>query len=344
MVVVMCPGVTDAEVDAVVSRVETAGGSAFVSRGEVRTIIGLVGDADRFRELNLRRMRGVADVHQISAPYKLVSREHHPRRSTVYVGEARVPFGPDTFTFVAGPCAVESAQQALESAQLAKAAGAAVLRGGAFKLARSPYSFQGLGLQGLEILTQVRAATGLPVVTEVVDVSAVDVVAEHADMLEIGGPNMTNVALLQAVGATDTPVLLRRGVQASVEEWLMAAEYVAQRGNLDIVLCEHGIRTFETATPLTLDLSAVPVVQAASHLPVIVDPSHALGRCELVLPLARAAIAVGADGMTVDVHPAPEKALCDGAQSLDGTALRRLAAALRQLPPLLERTSVAPNP
>jgi 3-deoxy-7-phosphoheptulonate synthase len=344
MVVVMRPGVTDDDVDAVVSRIETVGGSAFVSRGELRTIIGLVGDPDRFRELNLRSMHGVADVHQISAPYKLVSREHHAARSTVYVGAARVPIGPDTFTFVAGPCAVESLQQTLESAHLARAAGATLLRGGAFKPRTSPYAFQGLGVHGLEILAQVRDATGLPVVTEVVDVSDLDVVAEHADMLQIGSHNMSNVALLQAVGSTDKPVLLKRGMQASVEEWLMAAEYVAQRGNLDIVLCERGIRTFETATPFTLDLAAVPVVQTASHLPVVVDPSHAPGRWELVLPLARAAIAVGADGVMVDVHPDPEQALCDGPQALDGNALRRLASAVRQLPPLLDRTPATPQP
>lgn len=341
MVVVMCRDATDNEVDAVVSRVETAGGEAFVSRGVVRTIIGLVGDPDRFKELNLRSMRGVADVHQISAPYQLVSREHHADRSTVYVGQARVPIGPGTFTFIAGPCAVESLQQTLEAAHLAKAAGATVLRGGAFKPRTSPYSFQGLGVEGLEILAQARAATELPVVTEVVDVSDVEVVAEHADMLQIGSRSMTNVRLLQAVGSIGTPVLIERGVQSSVDEWLMAAEYVAQRGNLNIVLCERGIRTFETSTPYTLDLSAVPVVQGVSHLPVIADPSHALDQWKVVLPLARAAIAVGADGVVVDVHPDPEQALCDGPQSLDGPALRQLASAVRQLPPLVDRAPAA---
>jgi len=344
MVVVMAPDATDAEIEAVVARVEEVGGVAFVSRGILRTIIGLVGDIEQFWGLNLRGMRGVADVHRISDPYKLVSRQHHPERSTVYVGATRVPVGPDTFTFIAGPCAVESMQQTLESAHMAKAAGATLLRGGAFKPRTSPYAFQGLGVEGLKILAKVRAATGLPVVTEVVDVADVEVVAEHADMLQIGTRNMANFALLQAAGSAGKPVLLKRGMQSTIEEWLMAAEYVAQRGNLDIVLCERGIRTFESATRYTLDLSAVPVVQTASHLPVIVDPSHAAGRRDLVVPLARAAIGVGADGVMVDVHPDPDQALCDGPQALAGTELRALASAVRQLPPLLDRRPAAPAP
>jgi 3-deoxy-7-phosphoheptulonate synthase len=343
MVVVMQPDATPADIDAVVDRVESAGGSAFVSRGVVRTIIGLVGDVDRFRELNLRSLRGVADVHRISDPYKLVSRQHHESRSTVYVGEARVPIGPDTFTLIAGPCAVEGERQTLESAQMAKAAGATLLRGGAFKPRTSPYAFQGLGVEGLKILADVRDSVGLPVVTEVVDATDVDLVAEYADMLQVGTRNMANFALLQAIGQSGKPVLLKRGMQSTIEEWLMAAEYIAQRGNLDIVLCERGIRTFETATRNTLDISAVPVAQTASHLPVIVDPSHAAGLRELVVPLSRAAIAVGADGVIVDVHPSPEDALCDGPQALSGSELRALASAVRQLPPLVGRTATLPN-
>ena len=245
-----------------------------------------------------------------------------------------MPIGPETFTFIAGPCAVESRDQTLEAAQMAKGAGATLLRGGAFKPRTSPYAFQGLGVEGLEILADVGAATGLPVVTEVVDARDVAVVAEHADMLQIGTRNMANVGLLQAVGTCGKPVLLKRGMNATIEEWLMAAEYVAQRGNLDIVLCERGIRTFETAYRNTLDISAVPAVQATSHLPVVVDPSHAAGRKDLVVPLARAAIAVGADGVLVDVHPHPELALCDGPQALDGSELRELATAVRRLPPV----------
>ena len=336
----MAPGATDEDIAAVVARVEEVGGEAFVSRGLVRTIIGLVGDIESFHHLNLRRLRGVADVHRISDPYKLVSRQHHPERSTVWVGppEHQVPIGPDTFTFIAGPCAVESHEQTYEAAVMARGAGAALLRGGAYKPRTSPYAFQGLGVAALEILADVRTATGLPIVTEVVDARDVPVVAEHADMIQVGSRSMANFALLQAVGEAGKPVLLKRGMTATVEEWLMAAEYIAQRGNLDVVLCERGIRTFETATRNTLDISAVPVVQATSHLPVIVDPSHAAGRRDLVVPLTRAAIAVGGDGVIVDVHPQPEVALCDGPQSLEGSDLRELAQVVRRLPKAVGRS------
>jgi 3-deoxy-7-phosphoheptulonate synthase len=339
MVVVMAPGATDEQIAHVTERVESVGGQAFVSRGVVRTIIGLVGDIDSFHGLNLRSMPGVADVHRISDPFKLVSRQHHPERSTVWVGRPghEVPIGPETFTFIAGPCAVETPTQTLEAAEMARAAGATLLRGGAFKPRTSPYAFQGLGMRGLEILADVRETTGLPVVTEVVDARDVAVVAEYADMLQIGTRNMANFGLLQAVGEAGKPVLLKRGMTATIEEWLMAAEYVAQRGNLDVVLCERGIRTFEPTTRNTLDISAVPVVQSTSHLPVIVDPSHAGGRRDLVVPLSRAAIGVGADGVIVDVHPDPEHALCDGPQALLGADLRALAQAVRQLPPAVGR-------
>ena len=339
MVVVMSPDATEEQISHVTERVESVGGQAFVSRGVVRTIIGLVGDLDSFHGLNLRTMAGVADVHRISDPFKLVSRQHHAERSTVWVGSGpQVPIGPETFTFIAGPCAVETAQQTLEAAEMAKAAGATLLRGGAFKPRTSPYAFQGLGLKGLEILVDVREVTGMPIVTEVVDARDVAAVAEHADMLQIGTRNMANFGLLQAVGEAGKPVLLKRGMTATIEEWLMAAEYVAQRGNLDVVLCERGIRTFEPTTRNTLDISAVPVVQSISHLPIIVDPSHAGGRKDLVVPLSRAAIGVGADGIIVDVHPDPETALCDGPQALLGTELRELAQACRQMPPLVGRT------
>ena len=342
MVVVMTPDATDADIAHVVERVESVGGEAFVSRGVVRTIIGLVGDIDSFHGLNLRSLPGVADVHRISDPYKLVSRQHHRERSTVWVGrDKQVPIGPDTFTFIAGPCAVETAQQTLDAAEMAQAAGATLLRGGAFKPRTSPYAFQGLGLEGLKILSSVSERTGMPVVTEVVDARDVAMVAEHADMLQVGTRNMANFGLLQAVGESGKPVLLKRGMTATIEEWLMAAEYIAQRGNLDIVLCERGIRTFERATRNTLDISAVPVVQATSHLPIIVDPSHAAGRRDLVVPLSRAAVAVGADGVIVDVHPDPENALCDGPQAVLGNDLRALAQAMRQLPPAVGRVDAS---
>ncbi len=339
MVVVMLPGAAPSDVDGVVARVEGAGGSAFVSRGVERTIIGLVGDIAHFQTLNLRAMPGVGEVVRVSKPYKLVSREHHPQATTVTVGsgERAVRIGPEQFVLVAGPCAVESREQTFAAAEMAQAAGATVLRGGAYKPRTSPYAFQGLGVEGLEILCEARERTGMPVVTEVVDAATVPVVAEHADMLQIGTRNMQNFALLQAVGVCGKPVMLKRGLTATYEEWLMAAEYVAQRGNLDIVLCERGVRSFEPAIRNMLDVSAVPMVRSLSHLPVVVDPSHAAGRRDLVVPLTRAAIAVGADAVMVDVHADPTAALCDGPQALYGDELEALAAACRHLPPVVGR-------
>ena len=242
-----------------------------------------------------------------------------------------MPIGPDTLTVIAGPCAVETPEQTLAAARMARAAGASLLRGGAFKPRSSPYAFQGLGEVGLKILAEVREETGLPIVTEVIDQRDVELVTKYADMLQVGTRNMQNFPLLQAVGAAGKPVMLKRGMSATIEEWLMAAEYIAQRGNLDIVLCERGIRTFENATRNTLDISAVPVAQRLSHLPVIVDPSHSGGRRDLVLPLSRAAIAVGADGIIVDVHPHPEI-----------RALRRPAGAHRVRPPRTGFRGAAP--
>ncbi|MFI7442182.1 3-deoxy-7-phosphoheptulonate synthase [Nonomuraea indica] len=339
MVIVMGPEATGEDLASIVTVVQSAGVEAFVSKGVQRTIVGLVGDVTQLDAAALRGMRGVGDVMRVSAPYKLVSRDNHPDRSTVRVGG--VPIGPATVTLIAGPCAVETPQQTLEAALMAKAAGATLLRGGAFKPRTSPYAFQGLGEEGLRILADVREETGLPIVTEVVDAQDVELVASYADMLQVGTRNAQNFALLQAVGAAGKPVMLKRGMNATIEEWLMAAEYIAQRGNLDIVLCERGIRTFETATRNTLDVSAVPVAQRLSHLPVIVDPSHSGGRRDLVLPLTRAAIAVGADGVIIDVHPQPELALCDGPQALVDGDLEELAGVLRELPPLLGKAAAA---
>jgi 3-deoxy-7-phosphoheptulonate synthase len=323
MVIVMTLEATVDDIAAVVDKVRVAGGDAFVSRGLNRTIVGLVGDIEQFNSLNLRGMSGVADVVHISVPYKLVSREHHHDRSTVHVGD--VPIGPSTVTLIAGPCAVEDYDQTFEAALIAQSAGATVLRGGAYKPRTSPYAFQGLGEKGLRILAEVGERTGMPVVTEVVSADDIAAVTAHADMLQVGTRNMQNFSLLQALGACNKPVLLKRGMSSTIEEWLMAAEYVAQRGNLDIVLCERGIRTFEPATRNTLDISAVAVVQQLSHLPVIVDPSHSGGHRDLVLPLTRAAIACGADGVIIDVHPRPEMALCDGPQALKAEDLPMLA-------------------
>ena len=336
MVVVMSPEASQEDVDSVVNLVRAAGGEAFVSRGVSRTIVGLVGDVEQFGTLNLQGMPGVSDVVRISVPYKLVSREHHRDRSVISV--RGVPIGPDTLTVIAGPCAVETPEQTLEAARMARAGGASLLRGGAFKPRTSPYAFQGLGEDGLKILADVRSETGLPIVTEVIAAADVNLVSEYADMLQVGTRNMQNFPLLQAVGGAGRPVMLKRGMNATIEEWLMAAEYIAQRGNLDIVLCERGIRTFETATRNTLDISAIPVAQRLSHLPVIVDPSHSGGRRDLVLPLSRAAIAVGADGIIIDVHPHPETALCDGAQALVAADMRELASVAVNLPPLVGRT------
>jgi 3-deoxy-7-phosphoheptulonate synthase len=344
MVIVMAKNASPVEIQAVVDRVRLVGGEAFVSRGINRVIIGLVGDINQFATLNLLGMAGVGQVKRISAKYKLVSREHYTERSVVEV--RGVPIGPDTVTLIAGPCAVETPDQTLAAARMAQAAGARLLRGGAFKPRSSPYAFQGLGERGLRILADVREETGLPIVTEVVSTVDVEMVAEYADMLQVGTRNMQNFPLLQAVGESGKPVMLKRGMSATIEEWLMAAEYIAQRGNLDIVLCERGIRTFETATRNTLDISAVPVVQALSHLPVIVDPSHSGGRRDLVLPLTRAAIVAGADGVIIDVHPHPETALCDGPQALVaadmaglGRTIDNLTGFMGRKPPSWRETS-----
>ena len=329
MVVVMTAEAGEAEVDGVVDRVRAAGGDAFVSRGMSRTIVGLVGDVDHLDTLNLRGMPGVSDVVRISAPYKLVSREHHRERSVIRV--AGVPIGPDTLTVIAGPCAVETAEQTLASALMARAAGASLLRGGAYKPRSSPYAFQGLGEAGLKILAEVRTETGLPVVTEVVDPGDVDLVASYADMLQVGTRNMQNFPLLQAVGGVGKPVMLKRGMSSTVEEWLLAAEYILSQGNRGVVLCERGIRTFENSTRFTLDLNSVPLVRELSHLPVVVDPSQGTGRWSLVRPMSLAAVGAGAHGLIVEVHPRPQEALSDGAQSLDFEAFERLTVELRRL-------------
>lgn len=330
MVVVMEPGATDADITAVVDRVREAGGEAFVSRGVSRTIIGLAGDIEHLATLNLSSMPGVSDAVRISVPYKLVSREHRKERSVVSV--AGVPIGPDTLTVIAGPCAVETPEQTLQSAWMAKAAGASLLRGGAYKPRTSPYAFQGLGEAGLRILADVRAKTGLPIVTEVVDTADVDLVASYADMLQVGARNMQNFDLLRELGKVDRPVLLKRGLSSTIEEWLAAAEYIVAQGNQQVILCERGIRTFESATRNTLDLSAVAVVRERSHLPVIVDPSHGTGQRSYVAPMAWAARAAGAHGLLIEVHPDPDKALSDSDQSLSFDQFAALMQRLSAIP------------
>jgi 3-deoxy-7-phosphoheptulonate synthase len=318
MIIVTRPNVTDAEIDHIRERIESVGMRTHLSRGEVRTIIGCIGDESLLAEVPLRSLPGVESVTPVLKPYKLASREFAVDRTVVRVGgrDARASFGGEALTVIAGPCSVESREMLVDTANAVRAAGARMLRGGAFKPRTSPYAFQGLGPRALELLVEVRAETGMPVVTEVMDTRQVDLVAEHADMLQVGARNMQNFALLAELGRVQRPILLKRGLSATIKELLMAAEYIMANGNHSVVLCERGIRTYETATRNTLDIAAIPVLKQETHLPVIVDPSHAGGDASLVAPLAFAAIAAGADGLIVEVHPDPECALSDGDQSL----------------------------
>jgi 3-deoxy-7-phosphoheptulonate synthase len=329
MVVVMKREATEAEIEAVAERVRAAGGEAFVSRGTVHTIIGLVGDTERFQAMPFKQMPGVDHVIRVGKPYKMVARDLHPETTTVKVGTTAV--GRDSFTIIAGPCAVESEEQATLATRAAKVAGATILRGDVYKPRTSPYSFQGMGERGLQILAECRRDTGLPIIVEVVDVSQVEHVAVVADCIRIGTRNAQNFELLKEVGQTHKPVMLKRGLAMTIEEWLQAAEYIAQRGNSEIILCERGIRTFEPSTRNTLDLAGMAVAQAESHLPVIVDPSHAVGKRDLVAPMARAAVAAGADAVMIDVHPDPERALCDGPQALTPAEMLELAGDLEAI-------------
>jgi 3-deoxy-7-phosphoheptulonate synthase len=314
--IVMTPHATEAEIDAVRERLSTTGVHVVVMPGELTTAIGAIGDPEGVAELGLEGMSGVDRVVPISRPYKLASSELYHEGPTVLDIAGRSVGGGDTFCLVAGPCTVESREQTLEVAHAVKAAGASMLRGGAFKPRTSPFAFKGLGRAGLEILAEARAETGLPVVTELLDTQHADAIAEHADVVQIGARNMQNYALLEVAGKLGKPVLLKRGLSSSLEELLQAADYILKEGNEGVVLCERGIRTFETATRFTLDLGAVPWLKLHTHLPVIVDPSHAAGDRRLVEPLSRAAAAVGADGIIVEVHQDPDAALCDGPQAL----------------------------
>ncbi len=322
MMIVMQANATAEEVQQVIDVIESQGFHPHVSRGAERVVIGVIGEARRAQADTFLRLPGVARVVPLSHPYKLASREFHPDRRVVAVGG--VSIGGDEVVFIAGPCSVESRSQILETAQAVKEAGAHILRGGAFKPRTSPYSFQGLGEEGLVLLAEAREATGLPVVTEVMAPEQVPLVARYADMLQIGARNMQNYALLRAAGASGMPVLLKRGMSATLDELLLAAEYLLSTGNEQVVLCERGIRTFETATRNTTDINAIPALKARTSLPVILDPSHSTGHWAYVLPVARAGIAAGADGLIVEVHPRPEEALSDGAQSLKPERFARL--------------------
>jgi 3-deoxy-7-phosphoheptulonate synthase len=315
MIIVMKSKADQQELDNVIKWIESVGYKAHVSKGVERTIIGAVGDERGKVALKAaENMPGVEKVMPILQPYKLASRETKEGNTVIKIGDVEIG-GPE-FVVIAGPCAVESEEQLMESAYVVKKAGASMLRGGAFKPRTSPYSFQGLGEEGLKILAKAREKTGLPVVTEVMRASDIELIESYADVLQVGARNTQNFALLKAVGQAKKPVLLKRGMMTTLEELLMSAEYILASGNDNVILCERGIRTFETAMRNTLDISAVPVLKDKTHLPVIVDPSHAIGQWKFVLPLAKAAVAVGADGLLIEVHPDPQHALSDGPQSL----------------------------
>jgi 3-deoxy-7-phosphoheptulonate synthase len=315
MMIVMKSTATDQEVQAVIDRVEAVGARTHLSRGEEVTVIGAIGDREHVARLELEGAPGVDRVVPILKPYKLASTQFkHGTRSVLDIGGRKV--GGSNFALIAGPCTVESREQTLETARIVKDAGATLFRGGAYKPRTSPYAFQGLGQEGLRLLAEAKAESGLPVVTECMDVRDLEAVLEVADVIQVGARNMQNYSLLSEIGRSGCPVLLKRGLSSTLEELLMAAEYVLKEGNEAVMLCERGIRTFETAYRFTLDLMAVPVLKELTHLPVIVDPSHAAGRRDLVMPLSLAAAAAGADGIIVEVHPRPDEAICDGAQAL----------------------------
>lgn len=314
MLVVMRDHASAGEVQHVVDLLVEAGAEAHLSQGEVKTIIGVIGDREVIYSLELEGLAGVEQVVRVLKPFKLVSRDFQPDDTVVHAGATAI--GGGAFGVIAGPCSIESEEQMSATARAVKAAGATMLRGGAFKPRSSPYAFQGMGVRGLELLRAAGDEVGLPVVTEVLDVRDAETVASYADVLQVGARNMQNFMMLDELGTMNRPILLKRGLSATIEELLSAAEYVLKGGNRDVILCERGIRTFETYTRNTLDLSAVAALKSLTHLPVLVDPSHATGRRDLILPMARAGIAAGADGVMIEVHPDPEHARCDGPQSL----------------------------
>ena len=344
MIIVVKPDATEAELDHIREQVESYGVRTHISRGDHRTIVGCIGDEGALGEAALLSLPGVESVTPVLKPYKLAAREFNPFATVVAAGDTPgTSVGGVALAVAAGPCAVEGRSMMLETARAVSAAGATLLRGGAFKPRTSPYAFQGLGEVGLQLLREAGAETGLPVVTEVMDTRQVELVAEYADVLQVGARNMQNFALLAELGRVDRPVLLKRGLSATVRELLMAAEYVMAQGNRHVILCERGIRTFETSSRSTLDVSAIPVLHRETHLPVMVDPSHAAGRSDLVAPLAWAAVAAGADGLLVEVHPCPQQALSDGEQSLTPAAFDELMRSLRPFALAAGRVLPAPR-
>ncbi len=336
MLIVMEAGASAEDIERVVGTVQALGLQAHPIPGAQRTAIGITGNKGAVDRAAFENLPGVTEVIPVSAPYKLVSREAKRENTVVSIGG--VPVGGERLALVAGPCAVESERQAIEIGRLVRDAGATLYRGGAYKPRTSPYSFQGLGVEGLRILARVRAETGLPIITEVLDTETVEIVAEHADCLQVGARNMQNFSLLKRLGRIRKPVLLKRGMAATIEELLLSAEYLLAEGNYEVVLCERGVRTFADHTRNTLDLSAVPYVQRISHLPILVDPSHGTGKRTKVLPLSRAAVAVGADGLLVEVHNEPEHALSDGPQAILPEMFVELVAEMRRLAPVVGRT------
>ena len=336
MVVVMEERASEEQVQHVIAQLVEKGFDIHRSTGQLRSVLGAVGGNRSFDTRLIEVMDGVHEVLRITEPYKLASRTFKPERSAVSFDEFRV--GGDEVIVMAGPCSVETEEQIAASASAVKRAGAKILRGGAFKPRSSPYSFQGLGEEGLRMMRTAADAEGLKVVSEVMDVSQIELVADYADILQVGARNMQNYTLLRGLGKARTPVLLKRGIAATIEEWLLSAEYVLAGGNTDVILCERGIRTFESYTRNTLDISAIPVIQKLSHLPIIADPSHGTGLRDKVAPMARAAIAAGADGLIIEVHPDPDHALSDGAQSIFPLQFDRLMAELRIIAPAIGRS------
>jgi 3-deoxy-7-phosphoheptulonate synthase len=336
MIIVLRPNSTDEQIDHILERIQELGLKPHLSRGELRTIIGVIGDENKLQAEPLLAIPGVEQVLPILKPFKLASREFHKDDTVVHVGSVRI--GGGSLAMIAGPCAVESYEVLDTIAGQIKAAGANILRGGAFKPRTSPYSFQGLGEEGLRILAEARAATGLPVVTEALDNEGVDLVERYADAIQIGARNMQNFSLLKRAGRAKKPVILKRGMSATLEEFLMSAEYILSEGNYDVILCERGVRTFSDFSRNTLDLAIVPAVKKISHLPILVDPSHGTGSREKVAPLSRAAAAVGADGLMIEVHHDPNKALSDGPQSITPDMFALLVQDLRQIAPVIDRS------
>src|SRR6201996_1903293 len=338
MLVVMKPQATPEQIQAVCDHIQQLGFRAHPLPGAQRTAIGITGNQGQIDQGNLEEMSGVSEVIRVSKPYKLVSRDLKEDDTVITFPGTNATIGGRDLAVIAGPCSIETREQAFAVAEQVAKAGAQFFRGGAFKPRTSPYAFQGLGEEALEILKEARAETGLPLVTELMDPRHVEAVVEVADVIQIGARNMSNFSLLSEVGRAPKPVLLKRGLSATVEDLLMAAEYIVKEGNSEVILCERGIKTFETATRFTLDIGAIPVLKQETHLPVIVDPSHPAGRRDLVLPLARAAVAAGADGIIVEVHPRPEEALCDAAQQIPTSEFRDFSDEIRALASLMGRT------